>query len=331
MPANLTPQYLEADRKFKEAKTIQEKMNALEEMMATIPKHKGTEKMRAMLKTKMAKLKEAAQARPAGARHGPSFHVEKTGSGQVVVIGPPNSGKSRLIAALTGAQPEVGDYPYTTRAPAPFMMRFENIKIQLVDTPPLAPEEVETELAELIKTADGVLLVLDLADQEMPSVLETLLLRLKEKRVELVSENSVQTPEAGRFVKKMLIIANKCDGSQAEENLSFLREYFGSGYVFLPVSAVRGDGLEDLRKKIFLLLDIIRAYSKVPGKKADFNDPFSLKRGTTIIDLARAVHKDFFEKFKYARTWRQGSHALQGQMVNRDFTLEDGDIVELHI
>jgi len=331
MPANLTPQYLEADRKFKEAKTIQEKMNALEEMMATIPKHKGTEKMRAMLKTRMAKLKEAAQAKPAGARHGPSFHVEKTGSGQVVVSGPPNSGKSRLIAALTGAQPEVGDYPYTTRAPAPFMMKFENIKIQLVDTPPLAPEEVETEQAELIKTADGVLLVLDLADQETPSVLETLLLRLKEKRVELVSENSVQTPEAGRFVKKMLIIANKCDGSQAEENLSFLREYFSSGYVFFPVSAARGDGLEDLRKKIFLLLDIIRAYSKVPGKKADFNDPFSLKRGTTIIDLARAVHKDFFEKFKYARIWRQGSFALQGQMVNRDFLLEDGDIVELHI
>jgi ribosome-interacting GTPase 1 len=331
MPANLTPQYLEADRKFKEAKTTQEKMKALEEMMATIPKHKGTEKMRAMLKTKMAKLKEAAQAKPAGARHGPSFHVEKTGSGQIVVVGPPNSGKSRLIGALTGAQPEVGDYPYTTRAPAPFMMKFENIKIQLVDTPPVAPEEVEPELAGLIKTADGVLLVLDLSDQETSSVLENILLRLKEKRVELASENPAQPPEAGRFVKKTLIVVNKCDGPQAEENLSFLREYFGSGYVFFPVSAVRGDGLEDLRKSIFLLLDIIRAYSKVPGKKADFNDPFSLKRGTTAIDLARAVHKDFYEKFKYARIWRQGSLALQGQMVNRDFVLEDGDIVELHI
>jgi ribosome-interacting GTPase 1 len=331
MPANLTPQYLEADRKFKEAKTIQEKMAALEEMMATIPKHKGTEKMRAMLKTRMAKLKEAAQARPAGTRHGPSFHVEKTGSGQVVVIGPPNSGKSRLIGALTGAQPEVGDYPYTTRAPAPYMMKFENIKIQLVDTPPLAPEEVETELAELIKTADGVLLVLDLADQETASVLENFFVRLKERRVELASDTPAQPAEAGRFVKKTLFIANKCDGPQAEENLSFLREYYGPGCVFFPVSAVRGDGLEDLRKKIFRLLDIIRAYSKVPGKKADFNDPFSLKRGTTAIDLARAVHKDFFEKFKYARIWRQGSLALQGQMVNRDFVLEDGDIVELHI
>ena len=331
MPANLTPQYLEADRKFKEAKTTQEKMKALEEMMATIPKHKGTEKMRAMLKTKMAKLKEAAQARPAGARHGPSFHVEKSGAGQVVVIGPPNSGKSKLIAALTGAQPEVGDYPYTTRSPAPYMMKFDNLKVQLVDTPPIAPEEVETELAELIKTADGVLIVLDLADQETPSVLENLFSRLKEKRLALAAENLAQPPEAGLFVKKTLIAANKCDGPQAEENLAFLKEYFGQDTVFFPVSADRGDGLEDLRKKIFLLLDVIRAYSKVPGKKADRNDPFSLRRGTTVIDLARAVHKDFFEKFRYARVWRKGSLSLQGQMINRDFVLEDEDIVELHI
>jgi ribosome-interacting GTPase 1 len=331
MPANLTPQYLEADQKFREAKTTQEKMKALEEMMATIPKHKGTEKMRAMIKTKMAKLRLAAQARPAGARHGPSFHVEKSGAGQVVVIGPPNSGKSKLIAALTGAQPEVGDYPYTTRSPAPYMMKFENIKVQLVDTPPIAPEEVETDLAELIKTADGVLIVLDLADQETPSALETLLSRLREKRLELAAENLSQPPEAGLFVKKTLIVANKNDGPQAAENLAFLREYFSQGCVFFPVSADRGDGLENLRKKIFQLLDVIRAYSKVPGKKADFNDPFSLRRGTTVIDLARAVHKDFFEKFKCARVWRKDSLAFQGQMINRDFVLEDEDIVELHI
>ncbi len=331
MPANLTPQYIEADRKFREAKTPQEKIKFLEEMMALIPKHKGTEKMQAMLKTKMAKLKAAMQARPAATRHGPSFHVEKSGAGQVAVIGPPNSGKSKLVAALTGAQPEVGDYPYTTRSPAPYMMKFENIKVQLVDTPPIAPEEIETELAELIKTADGVLLVLDLSDQEAASVMENILAKLKEKRLELAAENVPGPLEAGRFVKKTLIAANKSDSPLAEENLAFLKEYFGQGILFSTVSADRGDGLEELRKKIFLLLDVIRAYSKVPGRKADFNDPFALKRGTTVIDLARAVHKDFFEKFKYARIWRKGSLALQGQMINRDFLLEDEDVVELHI
>jgi len=331
MPANLTPQYIEADRKFREAKTPQEKIKFLEEMMALIPKHKGTEKMQAMLKTKMAKLKAAMQARPAATRHGPSFHVEKSGAGQVAVIGPPNSGKSRLVAALTGAQPEVGDYPYTTRFPSPYMMKFENLKVQLVDTPPIAPEEVETELAELVKTADGVLLVLDLTNQETASVLENILAKLKEKRLELAAENVSGPLEAGRFVKKTVFVANKCDGPLAEENMAFLKEYFGLGYVFFPVSSSRGDSLEELRKKIFLLLDVIRAYSKVPGRKADFNDPFALKRGTTVIDLARAVHKDFFEKFKYARIWRKGSLALQGQMINRDFVLEDEDVVELHI
>jgi small GTP-binding protein len=331
MPANLTPQYIEAERKFRAAKTPQEKMKALEEMMATIPKHKGTEKMQAMLKTKMAKLKAAAQARPAATRHGPSFHVEKTGAGQVVVIGPPNSGKSKLISALTGAEPEVGDYPYTTRTPAPYMMKFENIQIQLVDTPPLAPDDIETELVELVKATDSVMLVLDLADQETASILETLLSKLKEKRVELQAENPASPPEPGRYPKKSLFIGTKRDSPPASENLAFLKEYFGEKISFYPVSAASGDGLDGLKKEIFLLLDIIRVYSKTPGKKADFNEPFALPKSSTVSEMARAVHKDFFEKLKYARVWRKDTVALQGQMVNRDFVLEDEDIVELRI
>ncbi len=329
MPANLTPQYIEAERKFRAAKTPQEKIKFLEEMMATIPKHKGTEKMQALLKTKMAKLRAALEARPGAARHGPGFHVEKSGAGQVIVIGPPNSGKSCLIAALTGAHPEVGDYPYTTRLPAPYMMKFENVKIQLVDTPPLSAEDTETELVELIKTADRVLLVLDLADQETASVLETLLARLKEKRLELAPDNTCIPQEPGRFVKKTLVAANKCDLPQADENIAFLREYFSDKMSFLTVSAAQGAGLEELRKKLFLLLDVIRVYSKIPGKKADLNDPFALKKGSAVMDMARAVHKDFVEKFKYARIWRKNS--LQGQMVNRDFVLKEEDIVELRI
>jgi ribosome-interacting GTPase 1 len=331
MPANLTPQYIEAERKFREAKTPQEKMKALEEMMATIPKHKGTEKLQAMLKTKMAKLKSAAQSKPAVARHGPSFHVEKRGAGQVVVIGPPNAGKSRLIASLTGAQPEVGDYPYTTRTPAPYMMKFENIQVQLVDTPPLAPEEIETDVVELVKAADGVMLVLDLADQETASILENLFAKLRGKKVELQAESAVSPPEPGRFQKKTLFVGTKRDSSLAEENLAFLKEYFGEKIAFYPVSAARGDGLEKLKRDIFLLLDIIRVYSKTPGKKADLSDPFALPKGSTVSEMARAVHKDFFEKLKYARIWRKDSLALQGQMINRDFALEDEDIVELRI
>ncbi len=328
MPANLSPEYIAAEKKLRTAKTPQEKLGILEEMLAAIPKHKGTEKMQAMLKTKIAKMRDQMQSRPAVARHGPSFHVEKSGAGQIAVVGPPNSGKSQLIAALTGAEPEVGDYPYTTRAPSPFMMKYENIKIQLVDTPPLAPEEIQTELAELVKTADRVLVVLDLGDQETASILETQLARFKEKRIELIF-GAGPTPEGTPFAKRAIIAANKADCPQAEENLSFIREYFGPNLPLSAVSAARGDGLEDLRKNLFLLLEVIRVYSKTPGKKADLNDPFALKKGSTVMDMAMAVHKDFVEKFKYARIWRKES--LQGQMINRDFVLEDEDIVELHI
>lgn len=329
MPANLTPQYLEADRKFREAKTPQEKLDALDEMMATIPKHKGTEKMRAMIKTNISKIKASMQTRPGVARHGPSFHVEKSGAGQVAVIGPPNSGKSSLIATLTGAQPEVGDYPYTTRLPAPYMMKFENILIQLVDTPPLAPEDVDSDVVEVVKAADRVIIVLDLKDQDAASVLEKLLANLKERRLEFVNPDQAPPAESPQFVKKTIVAANKLDLPGARDNLLFLREYFAGTLPFRPVSATQGEGVEDLRTEIYRLLDIIRAYSKIPGKKPQYNDPFALKKGTTVSEMARAVHKDFVEKFKYARVWRKDS--LQGQMVNRDFVLEDGDIVELHI
>lgn len=329
MPANLTPQYLEAERKFRAARTPQEKIKFLEEMMATIPKHKGTEKMQALLKTKMAKLRAALEARPSAARHGPGFHVEKSGAGQVIVIGPPNSGKSHLIAALTGAQTEIADYPYTTRYPAPYMMKHENVRVQLVDTPPLLPDDVNTELVELAKTADGVLLVIDLADRDAASVLEALLSGLQGRRLELAPENASPLHETGRFVKKTLVAGNKADLPAALENAAFLREYFAGKISFAVVSAARGDGLEELRTRIFLLLDVIRVYSKIPGKKADLSDPFVLKKASTVMDMAQTVHKDFVEKFRYARIWRKS--ALQGQMVNHDFVLEDEDIVELRI
>ncbi len=329
MPANLTPQYIEAESKFRAAKTYPEKLKALEEMMATIPKHKGTEKLQAMLKTKMAKLKASAQSRPVVARHGPNFHIEKTGAAQVVIAGPPNSGKSQLVARLTGAEPDVGDYPYTTRAASPYMMKYENIKIQLVDTPPVVPDDIESGQVELMKTADGILLVLDLADPDSAAALETLLLKLGEKKLELYSPQVSTGPGGSPFSKKTLVAANKCDHPEARENLAFLRDFFGARFRFISVSARSGEGLEELKNEIFELIGVIRVYSKAPGKKADLADPFVLRKGSTVKDAAATVHKDFLEKLKYARVWR--ASVLRGQMVNRDFPLEDQDIIELHI
>jgi ribosome-interacting GTPase 1 len=76
------------------------------------------------------------------------------------------------------------------------------------------------------------------------------------------------------------------------------------------------------------MLDVIRIYSKKPGKKADTDAPYVVRRGTTVLDAAGIVHKDFAQHLKYARLWRRG--ALEGQMVSREHVLEDGDILELH-
>lgn len=331
MAANLTPQYLEAEKRLQTAKTPQERLEIMQEMMALMPKHKATEKLQAQLKTKISKLKEEMERQPT-AKHGVSYIIPKQGAGQVIVIGSPNAGKSMLIKALTGAEPEVGDYPFTTRVPAPYMMRFENVRVQLVDLPPMTPDLMESWQVELVKIADAALLVVDLADAEAPALLESLVAKLKEKKIEFVREDYQPPPDipyGPPFKKRTLLIANKRDLDGGGENLEALKLFFEANLTIVPVSAATGEGAEDLKKRIFDFLHVIRVYSKIPGKKPDHNEPFVLKRGTTVIEMARAVHKDFAEKLNYARLWRGTEYT--GQMITRDFVLQDEDVCELHL
>lgn len=329
MPANLPPQYFEKEKELKKAKTPQERIAILEELLALVPKHKGTEKLQALLKTKIAKLRVQGQKSPAGARHTATFQVEKSGAGQVVVIGSPNTGKSSLIKALTNANPDIGDYPFTTRLPAPAMMPYENIQIQLVDMPPITLEYFEFWQAELIKGADATLLVLDLSNPDPAEDFLTVLSKLEEKRIALVPETHAIPSEEQQFRKRTLIVANKADRPQAEENLDVIKDFIDPGFNPLPVSITRENSLEELKEQIYNLLDVIRVYSKMPGKKADHNDPYVFKKGSSLMDMAKAVHKDFAQKLKYARIW--GMNKYEGQKVNRTYILEDEDIIELHL
>lgn len=329
MPANLPPQYFETEKKLKTAKTPQEKIKILEELLSIVPKHKGTEKLQALLKTKIAKLKSAAQKKPSIAKHGPTHLIEKAGAGQIILVGSPNSGKSMLVKSLTNACPEIGEYPFTTRIPLPAMMLYENVQVQLIDTPPITPDYMEVWYPELIKGSDGILFVLDLGSSDQPRLFQALRAKLAEKKIEIVGESRGISAEEKNFLKKALIIANKIDLAQANDNLLLLRKVLEPEFFPFPVSASRGDNLKELKKKIFVFLDVLRVYSKVPGKKVDYDEPFIFKRGSTLMDMAKAVHKDFAEKLKYARIW--GKNKYQGQKVNRDYILGDEDVIELHI
>ncbi len=329
MPANLPPQYFEKEKELKKARTPQERVAILEELLAIVPKHKGTEKLQALLKTKIAKLRVQSQKSPAGARHTATFQVEKTGAGQVIFIGSPNTGKSSIIKSLTNAHPDIGDYPFTTRLPSPAMMPYENIQIQLVDMPPITQEYFEFWQAELIKGADAALLVLDLSLDDPAEDFLTLLAKLEEKRIELIPKEHPIPPDKQQFKKKTIIIANKYDHPRAEENLEEIKGFIDPEFTLIPVSIFQENTLEHLREQIYIILDIIRVYSKIPGKKVDHHDPYVFKKGCSLIDMAKAVHKDFAQKLKYARIW--GKNKYQGQKVNRSYILEDEDIIELHL
>jgi small GTP-binding protein len=329
MPANLPPQFFEVEKKLKTARSPEEKIAIMEELLSIIPKHKGTEKLQAMYKTKIAKLKTQAQKKPTPARHGASFYIDKAGAGQVILIGAPNSGKSSLISSLTNAEPDIGNYPFTTHTSAPAMMPYENIQIQLIDTPPITPDYFEFWQAEQIKAAEGVLLLIDVSGPEPGMDYVSVTEKLQERRIRLVPKKDDSPAEELQYRKKALVLANKMDLPSARRGLAELMQVLDPGFEPVLISTANGKGLHDLAARVFELLDVLRVYSKTPGKKPSIDEPFIFHVGSTVMDMARAVHRDFASKLKYARIW--GGEKYQGQKVNRDYPLKDGDIIELHI
>ncbi len=326
MPANLPPHYFEAEKRFRAAKTAEDKIMALEEMLAIMPKHKGTDHLKADLRRKIAKLSQEAEKR-SGARRA-SMLIEKEGAAQVVVIGLPNAGKSQLISSITSASPPVAEYPFTTQTATPGMMEFENIKIQLIDTPPLTEQPAEWWLRNTIIRADAIAIIVDL-DSDPLAQMETILTQLAEMKVGIGKTKAGEEDSLILHQKKALIIANKVDLENTGEKYLTLRNRYGQQVPVTAVSTRQGNGLEKLRYEIFKMLNIIRVYTKAPGKKAELDDPIVLTMGSTLEDAAEAVHKDFRTSLKYARIWGSGKH--DGVMAKRNHALEDGDIIELHM
>ena len=326
MPANLTPQYLEAEKNYRAAKTPLEKIAFLEEMLSVMPKHKGTDHLRADIRTKIAKLTQSLDKKTTTQRA--SMIIEKVGAGQVAVIGPPNTGKSQILSSLTKAAPTVAAYPFTTQNAIPGMMKYENIQIQLIDLPPLHEQTPEWWVMNIIRRADALLIVVDAGDDALTQT-ELVLSRLREKKLALWPDPEKSEEEIAFTYKTALLVCNKQDLDPDNVCLQLLQDEYGKHLNIIGITAGGGNDLDELRSTVFKMLDIIRVYTKAPGGKPDFEDPIVLKAGSNLEDAAAEVHKDFVRNLKYARIWGSGKH--DGVMARLDHVMQDGDIIELHV
>jgi hypothetical protein len=363
MPINPSPEYKDAEAAYRKARDSAERLRCLKEMLRTIPKHKGTERLQADLKTRIKTLTdELAGPHKGGARTGPAQAVRREGAAQVALIGPPNSGKSSLLARLTGAHTEIAPYPFTTKAPIPGMLPYEDVHLQLVDLPPISADFLEPWYANALQTADAAMLVVDLSDPECVEHVTAIRRRLDERRVTLTevwpadpapapsgqaAPECAGIPVAGataaeadpgpegemedpfRIHLPTVLVANKSDLDPGPEEVEVLEELTGVRYPALSVSAETGAGLQAVAPMLFRGLDIIRVYTKAPGREPDRDRPYTLRRGATVRDVAGLVHRDLAASLRFAKVW--GSGAFDGQQVGAEHPVADRDVVELHV
>jgi ribosome-interacting GTPase 1 len=331
MPANLTAQYHKAEEEYRRASTPDEELRCLQLMLREIPKHKGTDHLQADLKQKISKVKkEIEQQAKAPGKHGGGFRLPRQGAGRVVIIGGPNAGKSQLLASLTRATPEVANYPFTTHEPIPGMMPFEDVTVQLVDTPPITADVLDPNTQGLIRGADLVLLLVDLGSDDGIEQLQEVLERLGQTKTRLARESYLDENDVGLSYTRTFLVLNKIDAPEAGDRRALLKEFCPTDFREFAVSAEHKTGLEELRRAIYETLDVIRVYTKLPtAKEADYDKPFTIRRGGTLLEIAEQIHKDFAQNLKFARVW--GSEVHDGTQVKGDYVLHDKDVVELHV
>jgi hypothetical protein len=341
MPTNVTPDYRKAEETYRQAREPRDKLACLKEMLRTIPKHKGTDHLQADIKSRIKQLTEELSGPKKGAnRQGPTHSIHAEGAAQIALLGAPNSGKSALHARLTGSRTEVGPYPMTTREPVPGMLAFEDVNLQLVDLPAITSDYMESWLVNALQPADAALLVADLTNPGCVDQVQIIMQRLAEKKIHLLEHwpgLSTPDPAAGENViddpfcieLPTLLVATKSDLDPDPDEVKVLEELLEVRFPALACSATTGEGCAEIGSLLFRGLQILRIYTKTPGKPFQKDRPFTVRQGETVLDVARLVHKDFASGLRYARVW--GSAVFDGQQVGPEHQVCDQDIIELHM
>ncbi|MCE9528871.1 MAG: 50S ribosome-binding GTPase [Planctomycetales bacterium] len=331
MPANLTPQYHKAEQEFRRAQTPEDELRCLELMLREIPKHKGTDKLQAELKAKISKAKQEVEvAKKSAKKSYGGVKIPRQGAGRVVLLGGPNAGKSQFLKSVTRATPEVAPYPFTTREPQPGMMPWEDVMVQLIDTPPITADVFDSGTLGLIRGSDLALLLVDLGADEGIDDLQALLGQLQGGKTRLGKESYLDEEDIGLSFTQTFLVLNKIDLPEAAGRIELLKEFCPTDFQEFRISAEHGTGLDELRQAMFAALDVVRVYTKSPTKKeADYDKPYTLRRGGTLLDVAELIHRDLAESFKYARVW--GSAIITpGTQMKGDYVIHDKDVVEIH-
>ena len=391
MPTNLPP---EAKKKYQEAtlaRRPEEKIKKLQEFMSMFPKHKGTETLRAQVKTKISRLKQEItekKQKRTGVATGPKVFVEKEGDAQIVILGPTNVGRSSLLSTLTNSKVAIWNYPYTTTEPTPGMFKYKDLQLQMVEAPALMDGSSNggswgLQTLTSARNADGLVLMVDLSQnpveqfsliskelekaklltkkpkarieiekKHMGAKLKFIVLGklidcsvkdltkllksygIRDATVKIRGEATLDDVEEaifeGKVYRPAIILANKTDHPKAAERLEQLKKVVGDKMKIIAVSCKTKAGMENLGADLFGMLDVMRVYTKEPNKKDSSPQPFTIRRGSTVFDLAKRIHSDFYEQFTYAKVWSKRLR-FSPQKVGGSFVLDDGDTVELHI
>lgn len=332
MPANLTPIYKKAEQAYREATTAEEELQCLQVMLREMPKHKGTDALQAELKAKISKAKKSMEAERAAGKKGGgmSFRIPKQGAGMAIILGGPNAGKSQLLASLTKATPKIGAHPFTTQLPQPGMMPWEDVTVQLIDTPPITPDFIEPYTYGLIRGANLALLMMDASSDDGVEACAEVWEKLQAGRTRLADESYLDDEDIGLSYTRAFFVPNKMEEPGAADRVALFHELCPAKLPEYPISALTGDGLETLRNAIYAAMNVIRVYTKLPTSKTpDLDRPFTLLAGSTLLDLAEQIHKDYVEKFKYAKVWGTAVH--DGTPMKGDYVLNDKDVAEIHV